>query len=1201
MMLLQNKGRTKTTKWIRAIISFTLMISSFPYECQGLDLPKPSSNRRGIWKTKSSKRGLQPLNLGLILPHSIYNEREYTKAVVLTFADLQRSKRGNFKFLQKVSFDPDQVHRIMMKVIPSPTEILENLCENFLKKKVAAILYLTNSELFGRSTASAQYFLQLASYLGIPVIAWNADNSGLERRASKMRLQLQLAPSLEHQVAAMLSILVRYNWKQFSVVTSEIAGHDDFIQAVRDKVAEMREHFSFKIQVEVKVTSREEMAIVKHSETRILLLYSTRAEGENIMRWAKEFDLTGNSYVWITTQSVIGEGREALPEFPAGMLGVNFDTSLEHLVKQIPTAMKVFAHGVEAYLSDPQNKVTDLVPELSCNMTTSASNELESRWSFGERFHRYLRNVTIKNSEFAKPHIDFLPDGTLKSVELKIMNLRPGVWSNLVWEEIGVWQSYKKESNGLDIKDIVWPGHSHVPPQGVPEKFDLTVGFLEEPPFINLSPPDPITGRCNVDRGVPCRIPNGSSGNATSGASIMKNDTTSQCCSGLCIDLLAKFADDLQFEYDLIRVEDPKWGILINGKWNGLMSSLVEKKFDMVLTSLKVNGERESVIDFSAPFLESGTTILVAKRTGIISPTAFLEPFDAASWVLVIFAAVQISALTIFFFEWLSPAGYDMKTSPAPDHKFSLFRTYWLVWALLFQAPVNMDCPRAFTARFMASVFALFAVVFLAIYTASLATFMITREDWDTFSGLDDTRLSNPMSVKPPIKFGTVPHTYTEQALKKHFPEMYEHMKPYNKPNVIDGVSAVKRGDLDAFVYDGTVLEYLVAQDEDCKLLTVGSWYAMTGYAAAFPRNSKHFQSFNRKIIEYSENGDLERLRRFWLTGTCNPKKEEKKASEPLAPEQFLSAFLLLLCGIALAAGLMGLEHVYINYLRGRVVKTDRAGCCALISQSMGKTLTFRGTVYEASQLMKMHRCKDPICDSNLMRVRHDLDQSRLKLRRLEKELRQRGIQPLSLLDDGTRYLKKSRNGSIFTEKIPRWLKSVLPVNTPSDSNKFKVVQNQVLMQKCRSNDELMRSKMNSSTSQGTLSSHKLDVLPEYNSTTLPSSVIPQCRADHLFSLPQKPKQKTKDKDEVVYLSPPPPIPPHRTTSKLRNADSLHDVSTTNECNNNNNKKLIQERRYVCEKVASPRNSKNSGGTNQKKPTRCKMKSTEISEIETVL
>ena len=40
----------------------------------------------------------------------------------------------------------------------------------------------------------------------------------------------------------------------------------------------------------------------------------------------------------------------------------------------------------------------------------------------------------------------------------------------------------------------------------MPEKFHLTVGFLEEPPFINLAMPDPVTGRCNVDRGVKCKV-----------------------------------------------------------------------------------------------------------------------------------------------------------------------------------------------------------------------------------------------------------------------------------------------------------------------------------------------------------------------------------------------------------------------------------------------------------------------------------------------------------------------------------------------------------------------------------------------------------------------------------------------------------------------------------------------------------------------
>ena len=78
----------------------------------------------------------------------------------------------------------------MLEVFLHIPEILDNLCERFLKKNVSTILFLTNSELFGRSTASSQYFLQLASYLGIPVIAWNADNSGLERRVCSPKLSI---------------------------------------------------------------------------------------------------------------------------------------------------------------------------------------------------------------------------------------------------------------------------------------------------------------------------------------------------------------------------------------------------------------------------------------------------------------------------------------------------------------------------------------------------------------------------------------------------------------------------------------------------------------------------------------------------------------------------------------------------------------------------------------------------------------------------------------------------------------------------------------------------------------------------------------------------------------------------------------------------------------------------------------------------
>jgi ionotropic glutamate receptor NMDA 2B len=45
------------------------------------------------------------------------------------------------------------------------------------------------------------------------------------------------------------------------------------------------------------------------------------------------------------------------------------------------------------------------------------------------------------------------------------MNLRPSVTSKgIVWEEIGVWKSWQTNAQQqLDIRDIYWPGNSHVP------------------------------------------------------------------------------------------------------------------------------------------------------------------------------------------------------------------------------------------------------------------------------------------------------------------------------------------------------------------------------------------------------------------------------------------------------------------------------------------------------------------------------------------------------------------------------------------------------------------------------------------------------------------------------------------------------------------------------------------------------------------
>ena len=70
-------------------------------------------------------------------------------------------------------------------------------------------------------------------------------------------------------------------------------------------------------------TTFSQLEMMVGSEVRIVLLYSTREEARSILKAASQLRLTGEKYVWIATQSVIGSTKEAPAEFPAGMLGIH--------------------------------------------------------------------------------------------------------------------------------------------------------------------------------------------------------------------------------------------------------------------------------------------------------------------------------------------------------------------------------------------------------------------------------------------------------------------------------------------------------------------------------------------------------------------------------------------------------------------------------------------------------------------------------------------------------------------------------------------------------------------------------------------------------------------------------------------------------------------------------------------------------------
>ena len=66
------------------------------------------------------------------------------------------------------------------------------------------------------------------------------------------------------------------------------------------------------------------MSELAESEVRIILLYCTQSEGSHIMKEAAKRGLTSRKYLWLVTQSVVGDPDDVLStrnDLPTGMIG----------------------------------------------------------------------------------------------------------------------------------------------------------------------------------------------------------------------------------------------------------------------------------------------------------------------------------------------------------------------------------------------------------------------------------------------------------------------------------------------------------------------------------------------------------------------------------------------------------------------------------------------------------------------------------------------------------------------------------------------------------------------------------------------------------------------------------------------------------------------------------------------------------------
>ncbi|VTJ53725.1 Hypothetical predicted protein [Marmota monax] len=808
-------------------------------------------------------------------------------------------------------------------------------------------------------------------------MVWDVLSRGDSTLKDPTSTFFQFGASIQQQATVMLKIMQDYDWHVFSLVTTIFPGYRDFISFIKTTVDNSFVGWDMQnvITLDTSFEDAKTQVQLKKIHSSVILLYCSKDEAVLILSEARSLGLTGYDFFWIVPSLVSGNTELIPKEFPSGLISVSYDDWDYSLEARVRDGLAILTTAASSMLDK-----FSYIPEAKA----SCYGQTEKPETPTHTLHQFMVNVTWDGKD-----LSFTEEGYQVHPRLVVIVLN----KDRQWEKVGKW-----ENQSLSLRHAVWPRYKSFS-DCEPDDNHLSIVTLEEAPFVIVEDIDPLTETC-VRNTVPCRKFVKINNSTNEGMNIKK------CCKGFCIDILKKLSRTVKFTYDLYLVTNGKHGKKVNNVWNGMIGEVVYQRAVMAVGSLTINEERSEVVDFSVPFVETGISVMVSRSNGTVSPSAFLEPFSASVWVMMFVMLLIVSAIAVFVFEYFSPVGYNrnLAKGKAPHGpSFTIGKAIWLLWGLVFNNSVPVQNPKGTTSKIMVSVWAFFAVIFLASYTANLAAFMIQEEFvdqvtglsdkkgphgartsmapaplgeggqgttskimvsvWaffaviflasytanlaafmiqeefvDQVTGLSDKKFQRPHDYSPPFRFGTVPNGSTERNIRNNYPYMHQYMTKFNQKGVEDALVSLKTGKLDAFIYDAAVLNYKAGRDEGCKLVTIGSGYifATTGYGIALQKGSPWKRQIDLALLQFVGDGEMEELETLWLTGICHNEKNEVMSSQ-LDIDNMAGVFYMLAAAMALSLITFIWEHLFYWKLRFCFtgVCSDRPGLLFSISRGI--------------------------------------------------------------------------------------------------------------------------------------------------------------------------------------------------------------------------------------------------------------------------
>ena len=723
---------------------------------------------------------------------------------------------------------------------------LDNTCEAISLSNVVGIVGPSLSR-------EAHIIAPFAKTIGIPVVSYSATDPDLASRSTYPAFY-RTVPSDTAATRSIAQLFLRFNWTSSIVIYQNdqfgSGGAKALSQTFLSNGLTVTEMIEFDIAT-VRIRGGLKTKLSR-SSTRIVIVWAETLYTTSIVQSALADDIVGPQFTWILGQG-IALSTFNKTDYPKliGMLTVEptigtvvdapINTTLlnaayalwqQYEPQSFPGAARVNQYALFAF-----DATWSLIQALSKLCSNASMND--SCITLNGPSYCFDRRLLSSSSLF-----DMLSSTTFLGVSGLIQfstevtdrvqgsyylaqNVQPAP-SGINYVPIlersdpGDWRVYARANV------ILWPGNTLIAPTGraVLAGVRLRIGIIESVPFTSVATVIDQFGQ-NYTKYV-----------------------------GYVPDVINLLQGRMKFIPDIMLAPS-------NQTYAGLIQAVANGVYDIVVGDVTITSLRREIVGFSNAIFDSSQRIIVRKEPAAdVDLLSYLKPFSINLWMMLL-AAVVCAAILVCLLERQHNVALQHRTLVS-----SAAMSMWYSIGTMMGYGADFHATTA-AGRIITIGLYILSLVFVATYTANLASDLTVSKSKNLISGIDDIKNGKVPFSRFGIRVGTVGEEYYLREISggnRNFFPLKSRKDLYDK---------LLSKTIDASFMDAGVAEY-ITNNVYCNLTLVGVDFDKSSFGIVIPKQWLYAQDLDVNILALRESGVLDDLKRKWFQSSICADATEK-------------------------------------------------------------------------------------------------------------------------------------------------------------------------------------------------------------------------------------------------------------------------------------------------------------------------------------